>query len=675
MACRALLVFLVLGAAVAQDRPGAVIRIDVNLVQVDAVVTDAHGKHVADLKASDFEILQDGKPQTITNFSYHSLPAHTASTAAPSRGALSAPAAAVDPAAIRRTIVIVIDNLCMPFEDVVRSRNAARKFLDEQMQPGDLVAILRTNGGMGALQRFTTDPRLLRTALDRVNYNIMCRPEIAGTVALSTDPLAQLTQRRAELFSVGTIGSIRSVVTGMHEMPGRKSLILISENLAIFHSANWADPDSPSGAAPDNGGVIDGMAVALRRLVDAANRASVVIHTIDPRGLKADGAINVPGGNPGAPPASAQEFFAIANSRDGLEMLAQQTGGLFLANNNDINGLLQRAIDDYDGYYLLGYHPDSETFRSAADQFRKLKVRITRPGLQVRSRTGFFGAPESIDGEPARRPPSSAQSELVSALNSPFAASSIHVRLTPLFVASPTAGPSLNALLYIDTRDLEFGPEAQGARKASFDLLAVTYDARGETIANVNRHYTITAPANTLEQERNRGLLYTAALPLKTAGVHQVRVALRDAQSGNLGSATNVIETPDIKKGHLELSSLIVKEGSDIQSSAAVRTFRPGSVIEYGYQVLNAQTASAKPPDVESQIFILRDGRKILTGASKAIDTSGQTNSKQFGASGQLRLSDSIPPGDYVLQVVVTDRNAPEKFRTATQWIDFEVAR
>ncbi|HJZ98540.1 MAG TPA: VWA domain-containing protein [Candidatus Solibacter sp.] len=671
----AVLILGTMAAALAQDKPGAVIRIDVNLVQVDAVVTDSHGKHVTDLKASDFEILQDGKPQTITNFSYHSSPVVRRANTTPARGA-GPVQDTIDPAAVRRTVVIVIDNLGMAFENLVRSRNAVRKFIDEQMQAGDLSAIMRTTGGMGALQRFTTDPRLLRAALDRVNYSILGRPEIkVSTVALSSDPSAQLEQRRTELFSVGTLGAIRAVVSGMREMPGRKSLILFSENLALFNAPNHADFNDLKGPLPDNGGTAMGMAEALERLVDAANRASVVVHTIDPRGLIADPL--PPHTNPAEPSPSQKEFEALWNSRSGLVELAHQTGGLFLANNNEIAELLQRAIDDSDGYYLLGYHPDADTFKSGgADHIRKLRVRVTRPGLQVRSRVGFFGAPDSIDGDAARRLPATPQLQLLSAVNSPFSGGAIHVRLTPLFVDSPTTGPSLNAMLYIDTRDLDFAPEVEGSRKASFDLLAVTYDARGQAATTANRHYTITAPANTFESERNRGLLYTTSLAIKSAGIYQVRVALRDARSGQIGSATQIIEVPNVKKGHLELSSLILKDvaaAADIQGSAAVRTFRPGATIEYGYQILNAKSAAGKSPEVESQVLLLRDGKTVLTGAVKPIDAANQTNTKPFGTAGQLRLSSNIAPGDYVLQVVVTDKRAPEKFRTTTQWIDFEV--
>ena len=265
--------------------PETVIRIDVNLVQVDAVVTDSHGHPVTDLNASDFEVFQDGKPQVITNFSYKNRARSAPPAPTPNP---QPPTPELQPSQVRRTIAIVVDNLGMPFADVVQTRIAIQKFLAGQVEPGDLVAILRTSDGMGALEQFTSDPRVLQAAAGNIIYAPTFLPP-GDVEALSNDPLARQMQARAELFSVGTLGSIRAVVEAMHEMPGRKSLILFSENLRLYQEPNWADPEDRSGPPPDLGGeIFPGMREQLQRLVDAANRSSVVIYTIDPRGLAGD---------------------------------------------------------------------------------------------------------------------------------------------------------------------------------------------------------------------------------------------------------------------------------------------------------------------------------------------------------------------------------------------------
>src|SRR5215204_6230833 len=132
-----------------------VVKISTNLVQIDAVVTGGDGRQVTGLDASDFEILEDGRPQQITNFSYVSL-AGLAPTAPPApskrkeRDYIPPPPAALRPEQVRRTIALVVDDLGLSFESTVHVRQALRKFIDEQLQPNDLAAVIMTSAGSGS---------------------------------------------------------------------------------------------------------------------------------------------------------------------------------------------------------------------------------------------------------------------------------------------------------------------------------------------------------------------------------------------------------------------------------------------------------------------------------------------------------------------------------------------
>jgi hypothetical protein len=137
---------LLVAAAARMAGQEPVIRIDVELVQVDAVVTDSRSKHVGNLKAGDFEILQDGKPQTITNFSYIA-PAPLPTTRGP--GSVMPPQFARAPlkaGEVRRMVAMVVDDLALSSDGVTHVRDALRKFVNRAMQPGDMVAIIRTSG-------------------------------------------------------------------------------------------------------------------------------------------------------------------------------------------------------------------------------------------------------------------------------------------------------------------------------------------------------------------------------------------------------------------------------------------------------------------------------------------------------------------------------------------------
>jgi VWFA-related protein len=136
-----------------------VLRITVNLVQVDAVVTDSGGHQVTNLGASDFQVLEDGRPQKITACTYVKIAGATpnrASLPTHSREPVPSepPAIHVKQGQVRRTVVLLVDDLGLSFQSTARVRRALHKFVNQQMQPGDLVAVIRTRGGMGALEQF-----------------------------------------------------------------------------------------------------------------------------------------------------------------------------------------------------------------------------------------------------------------------------------------------------------------------------------------------------------------------------------------------------------------------------------------------------------------------------------------------------------------------------------------
>ena len=303
--------------------PNSVIRIDVNLVQVDAVVTDSRGRRVTDLQSPAFEVLQDGKPQPITSFSWISTkPAgavHRVVTAKPVKGEAPAPPPVLRPGEVLRTLALVVDDLGLSGESIPAVRSAIRNFIDQQMRPGDLVAIVRTSAGMGALQQFTTDKRLLYAALDRVKYG-ESRVGISSFAPLGSGVrgAGAVNHLRDDAFALGSLGAIRYVVTAMGGFPGRKSVVLFTENIRLMFRGT---PDEMVNHA-------------VEQLTDAASRASVVIHAIDPRGVQdynITAEDNPRGGGRRMARVPAQRSEQLVHSQEGMFVLAQETGGLFSA--------------------------------------------------------------------------------------------------------------------------------------------------------------------------------------------------------------------------------------------------------------------------------------------------------------------------------------------------------
>ncbi len=323
---RKISLLLMSGVLFAQTARDLVLHIEVDLVQVDAVVTDGKGRPVTNLTAADFEILQDGKPQVIKNFAYidtaegkpvRALPAARRSDRRGPRDAPLPPAVDLKPADGRRTLTIMVDDRGRAWENVPAMKQALRTFVDRDKQPNDLVAILSTSGGMGIFQQFTTDPKELLAAIDHLKYNFAY-----SRLGLESFPsLSPLPRMRNPALLVGsryqTMQSITGVIRGLSNFPGRKIMLVISENLPISTDDSY-----------------------VQQIGDAANRASVAIYGIDPRGLptlQLTAADNTDGmdirqiGN--VPMARASAYFY---SQSGLYYLTRQTGGLFFHDNNDL---------------------------------------------------------------------------------------------------------------------------------------------------------------------------------------------------------------------------------------------------------------------------------------------------------------------------------------------------
>jgi VWFA-related protein len=185
-----------------KSAPEDTLRLSVTLVQADVVVTDSKGRIVTDLKQGDFEVLEDGRRQQITNFSYVSLdrPAAQpgkAETIKRDEDAPPVPVSQMRAEQVRRTIALVVDDLESSFESVVYMKDSLRKFVDEQVQPGDIVTIIRTGAGVGALQQFTADKRQLRAAIDRIRWKPSSRAGLTGTARVDGSPTGETKDRKS----------------------------------------------------------------------------------------------------------------------------------------------------------------------------------------------------------------------------------------------------------------------------------------------------------------------------------------------------------------------------------------------------------------------------------------------------------------------------------------------
>lgn len=635
---------------------GPTFRVSVDLVQVDAVVTDAKGHHVSDLKPQDFEILEDGKPQKITHFAWvegaqtprPGSPKQAAgATTGPRSSLIANPSQPLERAQVHRTIVLLADDLA--------ARSAMKNFIDREMQPGDLVSIMTTSGGMGATEELTNDKRQLYAAIDRIHY-------VAGRTGLTwyvpvhkpdaaaiyeSESNKRLAAIRNPFLGAGTGAALAYAIQGLRDMPGRKAIALFSDGL----------PQSAGG------------------IIEMANRASVTIYTLDPRGLASFYMTAVDYVRPADVDAeqAAREAVYRASQRS-LEELARGTGGLFFHDQNDLDHGLAAALDDMGGYYLIGYQPEREDFNPVQGHppFHKIEVKVLRRGLQVRSRNGFVGTPDRQASAGAKSP----QEELRNALLSPFQANGFPVHLSTFYTPASHRSAVLRAMLAIDARALTFKDAPDGKKQLNLEIVAAAYGPDNRVVTSSDKLFNTDMTADQTKDIVASGLVYGFDMAVPKPGPYQLRIAARDNNSTQLGSAHEFVDVPDFSRSPLALSSITLRDpeaarnrafaGAGVlgEGSAVTRNFAAGAKLNYDCTV----SGKAATPSVEMQVLIFRGTSRIFESRRMRLAPS---NTPGIHASGEIRLPSGLAAGEYALQLLVYGQKGNGAAESATQWTDF----
>lgn len=641
-------------APAAGARPALVVQVSVELVQVDATVTDRRGQRVLGLQPQDFEILEDGRPQAVTHLSYVTLTGPAVEPGAPP---------VVPEGPVGRSIVVVVDDLAMSFEGMARVRVALRKMVEAQLEPSDRVALVLTSGGRGSVNAFTSDRRALLDVVESVHWGkgILSTASIPETSrgALGGAARADIGQR----MTGATLGGLRYTLQALLRVPGRKALVLFAEGLRF-------EASTP--------GEIPSQRLELWPLTELANRASTVIYAIDPRGVVAAGAGAGGGGNPDLDDSTGGMEAML--SQEPLHDLARHTGGLFLP-TNDMVASVGRVIEDQRGYYLLGYEPEAASFETGrhGPRYHRVSIRVKRPGLRVRSRAGYYGV---ADREVSKPPAADA---LLHALEAPLAPGQMGLRVTALPDADDARRPFVRVLLHVDGAPVTLAGREGGGTDATLEALVVAANGAGEIVGQTATRFMIPVPAGDEARARREGFVYALTLPVRRDGAYHVRAAVRDAGSGNTGSASTYADVPDFRPGRLALSGLAVgSERPDTadagaagllpQVTPAVRIVSRGSSLRYALRVFGARVdGPTASPRLATTTRLLHDGRFVFASTETPLETTASGAGEPIPFGGRLQLPASLEPGSYVVEVVVRDLAASGSKGHAARSIDFEL--
>ena len=642
-----------------------------NLVQVDAVVTDKNGKQITDLRPADFELVEGGRTRDIVGFSYIDLrnaPANGKNRAANSRNeALPPQLHALRPESVRRAIAIVVDDFGLSFESIAHLRTALEKFVSEQTEASDVIAVVRASGGPGSMQQFTSNRAQVIATIKRLRWYQTGRGGAAALASMTADDRNEdgvelqgySSARPPDLsrkeFFGGSLGALGFVIDRLAKFPGRKSIVFISENLPL------TSREAQAGGATR----------ALDKLIELANQHSIVISTMDARGLPKSGMTaddnqyNLAANQ--VDKRTRERFQRFTVSKDALNYIAERTGGIFVQDQGDLNSGLRRIIDSEQGYYLLAFRPD-DADKERPDRTYRVTLRLKHPDLVLRSRSTFRRFAQTPE-EPLKQ---TTTDVLRDALGSPFVKEDVRLKVTALF----TGRLQLKVLVHVDARDLTFAELPDGSHKASFDLAVVAFDDNGKIARELLRSEPVTVPAKHYEQALRDGLAYTIGVPLEKAGPYQVRVAVRDDDSGRLGSDSQFVEVPEARASRLAVAGLIMQANTtENRGGPSVRRFVQGDALEYSYLVYGARQNQSNSTVLTSQIRLFRGSEEVFTGKIVPTTPANDASGEAIISGGTLAVTSLLPPGEYFLQVTVTDELAPRDKQTSTQWIDFEIIK
>ena len=669
-----------------------VVRINTELVQTGVTVVDSHGNFVNGLKREQFELIVEGKPQTISFFEQVQAGSDrerrlALSTRKTKDEPSDKPSSAKD--SYGRTIIFFIDDLHLSLDSLNRTRKMLTTFIDREMVETDHVAIASPSGDVGFLQQFTDNKTVLLAAVARLTqkpYNVrdMSREAtpmseyMALTIERKDDPgvfqfyvdeclrtappryprrscevevinRARLMLLQAASVIVKTYTSLEWLMQSSAMLPGRK--------LAFFISDGFLLETGPRNADPRN---------LLSRIIDEAMRAGVVVYTIDARGLisgQLDVTNNVPMDMKGR--LESASLREIPASQDAMHALARDTGGRALRNQNYFDEWVGKILDETSNYYLLAWRPDKD--EGDLPNFKNITVRVIgHPEYNVRLPRGFL----SKKAAPTKPPPvitaaaAQHQRELQEALTSLNPRREIPVSLSTVFMDTPEHGLVLTSSVKVANESLSYGAD-KDKPAAAVEVVGVVVNDRGKPAGSFQTRLNINAIDRDGENRKSSGTIYNSRLPLPP-GLYQVRVAAHDINSGQMGSAQQWIEIPDLESRRLTLSSLLLnvqnvaasdtKVNGNVQVQFSVdHRFARNSHLTFMAFIYNAMHAenSKSPPSLSIQARLWRRGQVVQTGPLHKVELGSQDLTR-IPCGGEISL-DSILAGDYVLEVTVTD--------------------
>ena len=638
-------------------------KVQVDYVEVDVLVADARGNYVRDLKKEDFQVFEDGKQQSITDFALVDIPVERADRPLFAKQPIEPDVRSNERPFDGRIYVMVLDQAHTLPQNTNLVRRAAQKFIDEKLGANDLMAVVSARGAAGGEeygQEFTNNRRLLGIAVQKfsgkapraatLNRLDDFNNNAARRAVGAAGPPQDIDRQEREYNARAVLEELTAVADWFGSVRGRKkSILFFSEGISYDIHDVFANGGNNSASMIQS---------RMQDLVRAATKANVSIYAIDPRGLQAlsDGNIELTGVDPGSDLSERGLQNENRLARESLQTFSEETGGFAVVNSNGFATAYDRIVQENSAYYILAYYPPNPR---RDGKFHNISVRVTRPGLTVKSRRGY--------ANPTGKMPTPVKSELSAelhdALNSPLPTSGLAMKV----FAAPFKGvaPNASVLLGVELR----GRDLSTAGNAGVELAVFAVDPKGKMKASSRDNLSLNLKPETRTRVEQTGIRLLSRMNIPP-GRYQLRVAAHDLAGGALGSVLYDLEVPDFEKVPLSMSGLVLtsassgleptaKPDADLRQvlpgpPAAARSFAQNDQIAFFADVYDNDLSAVHTLDITTTLTS-DEGRVVFKNAEErsTADLAGKRGGFGYGTTMSLK---DYAPGLYVLKVEARSR-------------------
>lgn len=654
-------------------------HVTTNLVLVNVVVRDKQGNLVRGMTKDDFQLFEDGKPQTIADFGFEDTDAIAleAQSSPGVTGVAGAPPApppdpqSPDEMRNRRIIILFFDFTAMDPEQIDRSVTTAKRFVEKNMAPADLVALVTLASSLRLDLDLTANRQRIERVLDSYisgqgqgfeagdTGSAEGTPETAGAFTPDdTDYNVFNTDRKLEALE-----SLMQTLGGIQQ---KKSIIYFSNGISRSGIENQA---------------------ALRGATAMAAKTNCSIYPVDIRGLLA----LPPGGEAQSASihgvsayngqASINQFESNASSQETLSTLAADTGGKAFFDSNDFGLVFQRVQKDTSAYYVLGFY---STNKVEDGRYRRLQVRVKRQDVRLEFRQGYYAPRDFQHFRQEDR-----DKQMADELASELPETDVPVYIGAAYFRLDASRYFIPVSLVIPGSQIPFTVD-QEKDKASVDVIGLVRDEKGFPIGSVRDTVKLNLDAS--QQVRRKNVQYNTGFILPR-GVYHMKFVVRENQSGRLGSFETDVIVPDLGRAPLKMSSIVLgnqripiagkKEGPNpLQQDGmelvqnVMHVFRTDQHLYLQYEVYDPGKRKEPPPTppaagaaggaqpqksgraaemrVLTSLEFLQGNKKLYE--TKPLEATELTDASRKAVIFQIELPlDSFPPGLYTCQVNVVD--------------------